>query len=329
LGFSLGQDIAMIKFSGWLQRLLFACVAVVATFVRAHAADVEFPPGSYVGLAPPPGMTVSRNFFGFEDASNNVAIVIVALPPEAFADIDKSMTVEALQRQGLAVEGRESMSLALGKALLLNTRQEVNGVKLRKWILAASTTELTALVSVQVPDAASKDYPDDKIREALTTVAVRQTVPANEQLSLLPFQIGELAGFRVGGVMAGRAVMLTDAKDDLPEGRTEPHIVVAIANGGPAQAGERGEFARQVFGTIPNLKDIRVTSSEPLRIGGQQGHQIMAQGKDAGTGADITIVQWLRFGSGAYLHFVGIARNNAWTAAYGRFRQVRDGIDTR
>ena len=115
--------------------------------------------------------------------------------------------------------------------------------------------------------------------------------------------------------------MLTDATADRPEPRTEPHIVVAIASGGPAQAGDRGEFARQVFGTIPNIKDFRFMSSEPLRLGRQQGHQIMAQGKDATTGTDITIVQWLRFGSGAYLHFVGIARTNAWTAAYGRFRQ--------
>jgi hypothetical protein len=309
--------------------LFFGFLAVMAVIVRAHAADVEFPPGSQIGLAPPPGMTASHNFFGFEDAPNQVAIVMVALPREAFADIEKTMTPEALQRQGLTVDGRESLVLAIGKALLLNTRQEVSGVKLRKWILAASTAELTALVSVQIPDAAAKDYPEDKIRAALATLALRQTVPVEEQLGLLPFRVGELAGFRVGGVMAGRAVMLTDGMAELPEARTEPHIVVAIANGGPAQSGDRGEFARQVFGTIPNLKDIRVTSSEPLRIGGQQGHQIMAQGKDAATGIDVTIVQWLRFGSGAYLHFVGIARTNVWTPAYGRFRQVRDSIDTR
>jgi hypothetical protein len=323
------QDIAMINPSGLLQRSFIACFVVMAFIVRAHAADVVFPPGSNIGLAPPPGMTASRNFFGFEDAPNRVAIVMVALPREAFADIEKTMTVEALQRQGLTVDGRESLVLAIGKALLLNTRQEVSGVKLRKWILAASTAELTALISVQIPDTAANGYPEDKIRAALATVAVRQTVPVEEQLGLLPFGIGELAGFRVGGVMAGRAVMLTDGKAELPEARTEPHIVVAIANGGPAQSGDRGEFARQVFGTIPNLKDIRVTSSEPLRIAGQQGHQIMAQGKDTATGIDVTIVQWLRFGSGAYLHFVGIARTDAWTAAYGRFRQVRDGIDTR
>jgi len=317
----------MFDRSGLSRRLIFSFAAFMTTVMGAHAADVEFPPGSHVGLVPPPGMTASRNFFGFEDATNQVAMIFVTLPREAFAEIDRTMTVDALQRQGVAVVTRESLSLDLGKALLLSTRQEANGVKLRKWLLAVSTSEFTALVNVQMPEAASKDYPDDKIRAAFKTVAVRQTVPPDEQLSLLPFRIGERAGFQVAGIMAGRAVMLSDDATDPPSVRT--HIVVAIANGGPAQAADRAEFARQVFGTIPNIKDVRFLSSEPLRMGGQQGHQIMAQGKEAATGTDITIVQWLRFGSGAYMHMVGIARTDSWTVAYGRFRQVRDGVDAR
>ena len=84
-----------------------------------------------------------------------------------------------------------------------------------------------------------------------------------------------------------------------------------------------------MFATIPNMKDVRISSSEPLRIGGQQGHQIMAHGKDGASGDEITIVQWLRFGGGAYLQMIGVARTDAWTPAYGRFRQVRDGVDLR
>jgi hypothetical protein len=53
----------------------------------------------------------------------------------------------------------------------------------------------------------------------------------------------------------------------------------------------------------------------------------MAVGKDVRTGNDINIVQWLRFGGGAYLHMIGVARSSAWIPAYGRFRQVRDAID--
>jgi hypothetical protein len=41
------------------------------------------------------------------------------------------------------------------------------------------------------------------------------------------------------------------------------------------------------------------------------------------------VVQWLRFGGGAYLHLIGVSRTDAWTPAYTRFRQVRDGIESR
>jgi hypothetical protein len=33
----------------------------------AHAAEVMYPPGSRLGLVPPPGMALSSNFFGFEE----------------------------------------------------------------------------------------------------------------------------------------------------------------------------------------------------------------------------------------------------------------------
>src|SRR5262249_29459443 len=155
--------------------------------------------------------------------------------------------------------------------------------KLRKWILVAAFPALTALVTVQVPDAAKPQYPDAAIRAALASLAVRDTVPDEEQLGLLPFKVGELAGFRISGIMPGRAVMLGDGagRPGAPGAATEPHILVAIAPGGPAQASERDAFARDVFATISGLKEVHVASSEPLRIGGQQGHQIIADAKDA------------------------------------------------
>src|SRR5262249_14029965 len=152
--------------------------------------------------------------------------------------------------------------------------------------------------------------------------------PVEEQLSLLPFRVAELGGFRVAGVLAGRALILTDAPADGPSPNGAAQLIVGIAPGGPMQASDRDTFANDVFASIPNLKEVRRTSSEPLRVGGQPGHQIMARGKDITTGADVTIVQWLRFGGGAYLHMVGVAPSDRWTAAYARFRQVRDGIDT-
>jgi hypothetical protein len=66
-----------------------------------------------------------------------------------------------------------------------------------------------------------------------------------------------------------------------------------------------------------------------LRIAGQPGHQIVAQARDPSGAADLTIVQWVRFLGGGYIHLVGLSRADAWPQAYPRFRAVRDGIDPR
>jgi hypothetical protein len=309
-----------------IRRFLFA---VFLLALPAQAADVVYPAGSRIGLAPAPGLSVSKAFLGFEDRDKRVAFVIMPLPAGAFDDIAKSSTPDLLLKQGITLESREDVSHPLGKALLLIGRQELENVPLRKWIFAVATPDVTVLLTAQVPETAEAAYPEAAVRAALLSVAVRPAVPVDEQLSLLPFRMSELAGFKVGGIMAGRAIMLTDGEGSATAPGLDTHMVVAIAPGAPAQAADRESFARDVFANIPNLKDVRINSSEALRIGGQQGHQIMASGRDGASGQDVTIVQWLRFGGSAYLHLIGVARKDGWTQAYARFRQVRDGIDVR
>ena len=302
---------------------------IVLLAAPAHAADIIYPAGSRVGLAPPPKMTVSRNFAGFEDRENRAAIVIVVLPGAAYSDIEQSTTAESLQKQGVTFDTREDVTHPLGKAFLILGHQQVEDQTIRKWIFVVSAQDVTAVVTVQIPEATQSAYPDAVIRAALMTVSVRPTVPAEEQLELLPFRVSELAGFKVGGVIAGRAVMLTDGVVNQPATAMDTHILVAAAVGGASQAAERERLAHEVFATLPNMKDVRISSSESLRIAGQQGHQIMARGRDGASGDEITIVQWLRFGGSAYIHIIGVARTENWSQAYARFRQVRDGIEAR
>jgi hypothetical protein len=312
----------------FIRSFFLTAFLLVNLVAPAATADAVYPAGSRIGLVPPPGMTASSGFSGYEDRDKRVALVIAALPAAAYADIEKTTTPESLNKQGMTLESREDVTHPLGKALLFLGHQQIDGQRVRKWVLVVGGSELTALVTAQVPDAAQSAYPDAAIRAALMSVSVRPTVPVEEQLSLLPFRVSELAGFKVGGVIAGRAVMLTDGK--LNDAKAiDTHILVAIAAGAPAQAADRGRFAQEVFEGVPNLKDIRIRSAEPLRIGGAQGHQIMASGRDGATGDEVTIVQWLRFGGSAYLHLVGVARSDGWTQAYARFRQVRDGIELR
>jgi hypothetical protein len=320
----------------------FVCRAAVAAAIGflvlivpalpAWAADPTFPIGSRLGLVPPSGMMPSRTFEGFEDPDKNASIFLTTLPMGAFAQLDKSMVPEAMKQQGINVDKREPMDLPAGKGFLLSGKQTSDKGPLRKWLLVAAADNLTALVSVQVPEQETA-YSDQTVRAALETLTVRPQVPEAEQLSLMPFKIGDLAGFHVDEALPGRAIMLSDAPaghsdEDASNPPNNVRMFIAAQSGGPEEPGDRENFARVAFDQIVGIKEVHVQDAEPLRISNQPGYQTLAKAKDVQTGSDIMVVQWLRFGTGGFIRMIGMARADGWADSLNRLRTVRDSIDT-
>ena len=307
--------------------LLIACIVWAALLIPALAAETVFPLASRIGLAPPPGLHTSTTFQGFEDRTNAVFVRLIALPGNAFSEIQKTMTDSALKQQGMVIEKRENFALPKAKGLLLIARQQANGVPIRKWLLIAPLGDITALVSFEIPDKAAPRYPAAAIRTALASLTVRTVVPTDEQLALLPFRLGELAGMRLVRVVPGVAVQLTDGPKDTIEADDQAHLLISIAPGGPQRTGDRDHFARTTLSNLPPMKDVRITNSESMRIGGHPGHEVRAEGKSPQNGAELRIVQWLRFGTNGYMRILGIAPKADWTETFMRFRAVRDGMN--
>ncbi len=321
-----------------------AVVAVIVTSaIPARAADPVFPVGSRIGLVPPPGMIASQAFNGFADPDKDAAILFVTFPPEAYDQLDKSMVPAALKKQGIDVDNREPIDLGFGKGFLIKSEQSTDKGRFRKWLLVAAASDLTVLVTVQTPDE-DTSYPDKAIRDALATLTLRASVPDAERLSLLPFKVGDFAGFHIDDVLPGSALMLVDgpppqakdqAKDQTKDqGKNPPapaaqsaHFIIAAMQGGPADDGDRDKFARATFDQIGGIKDVQIQDTETMRIDGQPGYETLAKAKDGKTDVDITVVQWLRFGSGGYLQMIGVARTDDWPNVFTRLRTVRDAVD--
>ena len=66
--------------------------------------------------------------------------------------------------------------------------------------------------------------------------------------------------------------------------------------------------------------------SEPIRINGQQGFETRIDGVSGKDKTEVTVVQWIRFGGGTSLRIIASAPRDQWSAAFTRFRAVRDGI---
>src|SRR5499427_5799281 len=291
----------------------------------AIAADVTFPAGSRLGLVPPVGMLPSRTFQGFEEPGTKAAILLTTLPANAYEQLAKTMVPEAMKKEGIEVERREAIELPAGKGFLLTGRQTIEKERYRKWLLIASADDVTALVNVQVPEQA-RNYSEQAVRAALATLAVRAQIPEAEQLSLIPFRIGELAGFHVEDVLPGRAIVLVDPPSQTAEGAgatAKARMFISVLVGGPEEAADRDNFARVAFGQIVGIKDVQLQDAGPLRIASQPGYQTLAKAKDAGTGTDVMVVQWLRFGTGGFLRMIGIARADVWPEMFSRLRAVR------
>jgi hypothetical protein len=303
--------------------------AALASLAGAWADEPSFPPGSRIGLVPPPGMIVSNAFPGFQDAEHKVAIVLGELPADAFLQLEKGIFTDALAQQGIVVEQRQMIGFGTGMGFLVTARQEVEGASHRKWFVLASDPDFTLFVTVQRPESASDAYPEEAIRAALKTLATRE-VPRNEQLELFPFKMTELAGFpNVKTLVRGAALVLSDGTEGIIEKAEAPYLVVSVAPGPPPATADRGAFAQRVLAGITGYRDLRIVSSEPMRLGGMPGYELRAEGKHANTGAEVMLVQWLRFGPGGFLRVIGIAQKTDWPQAFTRFRAVRDGIEPR
>jgi hypothetical protein len=320
---------AHLRYSRALARLFFPIALCVATLgvATADAAGVVFPPGCRIGLVPPNGFAVNPAIRGFDDKVNEAAFLTFELPAQAFSKIEQSMTPEALKQQGMTLEKREELSLKDGKAVLLIGPQEAENAKIRKWILIAALPEITALVTVQVPEAAKDVYPDATIRAALATVTLRPSVPIDEQVDLLPYRLDDLAGFRVMRVIPPTLAVLTDGPKDTMDAVDQPHMLVTVGPGGPTDLPSRQNFSRNLLFGIAGFTDVKPTNSEMLRLNGLQIYEILADAKDAKAGSDLKVVQWIRFGTNAYFQIVAMTPKTSWFQEFPRFRAVRDGIN--
>jgi hypothetical protein len=300
-------------------------MGVAAGAVPALAAEVQYPAGNSIGVVPPPGLRAIGNGPGFHDPAHHVTMLLLELPRGAYNQLESSLTTDAAKQHGIVIDHRETLFTDAGAATVSAGTDPQQHV--RKWMMVALLPTLTAVVSVQIPEAARDRYPDSAIRASLASLTARPP-PVKELIELLPYKLADLSGLRIVTIVNRNTVILTDGPNDDLGAIDQPHLVIGIA-AASAKAGDRARLAQVAFANIPGFVDRRVTVSEMLRVDGQAVHEIRAEARDARSGRPVTLVQWLRFGQSAYVHIVGVTEKENWARDFPRFRAVRDGIEPR
>lgn len=294
--------------------------------VGARAADPAYPPGSRVGLAPLVGLVPAKSFTGFETEDHSVKVLVAELPATAYSEVTTAF--KANQPIG---NGAKPESLETGAGTAYYTAENAKNAAgtVRHYSMILSGGAFSGFIDVQVPENATKIYTDDAVRQMLASVVIRKEVPVDEQLSLVPFKVSDLASFKnVRALGATGALILADG-DETNGFEAAPFMVIGLMAASPKQADERARFADQAARSIPGMHSGRITMSEPVRIDGMAGYETRI---DATSGRDdkpVTLVQWLRFGPQGSLRVVGSAPRDQWETAFPRFRAVRDGIQPR
>lgn len=293
----------------------FALSLCIGLTTPAFAAEPSFPPAVSIGLVPPPGMTPSKGFAGFEHRSG-ASIIIVEMPAEAYPQIVAGFTPERLRQTGF-IASREGEPLAVsgGEGRILRGSQTANGLVYAKWVAVVKGQAGVGLVTVQVPEAAAAEVPGAVIEAALRTIAFRSPGSLDDQIAALPYAVGDMAGFRPLRVLAGSSLLLTNGPKDVGTDSTQALVVIASSMGqATVTKGQESAFARKAFGTLASLMDIQVTEENRSTNGSQVVVRLRGSAKDAKSNRPMSLIQTVLFNERGYLRVICIAPPDAGDA---------------
>jgi len=307
-------------------RYLAAVALVIAATCPAFAADPVFPPGARVGMTPLVGLAKAKSFIGFETEDQGVKVLVADLPAEAYSEV-----VNAFKANPGGTGGIKPESIETGAGLAYYTAENAKdgATNVRRYSMILPGPTFSGYVAVQVPENASKIYTDDAIRQMFASAVIRNAVPVDEQLGLMPFKMGELSDFKNVRTLAPGAALIVADGDEKTGFETAPFMIIGIVGSAPASPDDRGRYAQQMATTIPGVRDGRITMSEPVRIDGQAGFETRIDATSGKDNTPVTIVQWLRFGPQSSLRIIGSSPRADWANSFPRFRAVRDGIRPR
>src|ERR1043165_2758593 len=217
------------RYKAAMPRIVLAFLVCLAACSSALAAEPVFPPGSRIGLVPPPGMTPSASFQGFEDRARGAMLVVTELSAQSYGKVEQVFSPGQMATGGMEVLLREHVEIPSGKGLLVVARQQENGVLTRKWALLMPGSDLTAVVIASMPEAA--------LRDAFARVTIRAKLTPDEMLAVLPYRLDDLGGFRLLRANPDGVAVLTlgPADTTLPAG--QPYFMIARRAVEPPQPG--------------------------------------------------------------------------------------------
>ena len=300
---------------------------LLASVQLGLAQERVFPGGSGVGLVPPPGLVLSTNFSGFEDAAKGTSIVLTELPVDAYAELAAKFNPDGLRATGIEAGQPEDWPVeGAVVSKLIRGSQVAAAIKYRKWVVLVGAKTTTAMVTVQIPDGVQGGLSDADVETALRTITIRNPPSLDEQVAALPFKVSDTAGFRPVRVIAGATFLLTEGPNDVAANSMQPIIIIASnLNTAPA-ASARMSFAKQAFASLTGIKDVQSDNETSSEENGAEWVEIDGNAKDAASGDALYVAQIARFETSRYVRAILIVRSSEKDKFSDRFRKLAKSL---
>src|SRR3981081_245185 len=225
-------------------RTLAAVALTIAATCSAFAADPVFPPGARVGMVPLVGLGKAKSFVGFETEAQGVKEVGTDWPAEAYGEVANAFKANPGGTGGVKPETIETAAgLAYYTVESAKENAKEGAAIVRRYSMILPGPTFSGYVAVQVPENASRIYTDDAVRQMFATAVIRNEVPVDEQLGLMPFNMSELGNFKNIRMLApGAALILADG-DEKTGFEAAPFLIIGIIGSTPGTPHARGRRA--------------------------------------------------------------------------------------
>jgi hypothetical protein len=307
-----------------VSRIVGLILALLSTAIAAQAEDLVFPPGSRIGLAPPPGFSAARTFAGFQNAAANASILLAEFPAGKFDEIRRGINADALAQKGLRLVSTESIEGIAFETVAVRAEQHTGNMLFDKWMMFFDAKGLVGMVAVTIPKSSPPSLQDSLIRSALASVKVR--LEPVDAMAALPFTVESVARFKFRNPLAGRGLILKETPPP-PEGRSDDVVFnIVLASDMPVAAADQKVFGAQQFLSMKSLSDQRIESAKPTEVAGIPGFEYLAQAKSATTGQPRRIIFVALYPAGRPFLLLGTAPPAKFDEVLPDFRAVIDSF---
>lgn len=308
--------------------LLLAAVLLPSALAALAAGSVETQPvpGTRVALAPPPGFVASDRFPGFVHKESHAAIAVNEIPAP-FAQVMAGLAAGGLKTRDIVLLGQEPIAIDGIEGRLLHLSQNAYGVRHLKWVGVFGDERHTTMITASFPAEAAARF-SEPLREAVAAARIVSEPPQPEEAAGALFDLVPAEGLKAARRLGNKLVLTASGEFPAPQS-TDPILVAGASPARGLVIQNRRDFAIARTLAITGLKEIRITRTRTVSIGGLEGVEVVAKALDRATGERMIVCQTLLFGRTELFLMQGIARDAERGTYLPAFRKTMESFRLR